>query len=88
MAATKNSTQGGERPAPADHGGDFNPDTASSRPLSTVQSITSTGQTVGSPLSLPSVFLSPIRSDIVHIVHTNMRKNNRQPYAVSPGAGK
>lgn len=38
-------------------------------------------------VSLPSVFLSPIRTDVVHIVHTNMSKNKRQPYAVSEKAG-
>jgi len=36
---------------------------------------------------MPSVFLSPIRPDIVQFVHTNMRKNARQAYAVSEGAG-
>jgi len=36
---------------------------------------------------LPSVFLAPIRPDIVHFVHTNMAKNRRQPYAVSEAAG-
>jgi len=36
---------------------------------------------------LPTVFLAPIRNDIVHFVHTNMAKNRRQPYAVSEMAG-
>jgi large subunit ribosomal protein L4e len=36
---------------------------------------------------LPQVFLTPIRSDIVQFVHTNMRKNGRQPYAVAKWAG-
>jgi len=36
---------------------------------------------------LPQVFLTPIRSDIVQFVHTNMRKNGRQPYAVASWAG-
>jgi large subunit ribosomal protein L4e len=31
---------------------------------------------------MPSVFLAPIRPDIVQFVHTNMRKNARQAYAV------
>lgn len=35
----------------------------------------------------PDVFNAPIRKDIVHYVHTNMSKNRRQPYAVSPEAG-
>jgi len=38
-------------------------------------------------IELPHVFLSPIRPDIVQFVHTNMRKNARQAYAVKTGAG-
>lgn len=37
--------------------------------------------------TLPQVFVAPIRPDIVHFVHTSMAKNQRQAYAVSPGAG-
>jgi len=44
------------------------------------------GQTVGS-VPLPSVFLTPIRSDIVQFVHTNLAKNKRQAYSVSNDAG-
>jgi large subunit ribosomal protein L4e len=33
-------------------------------------------------LAMPEVFLAPIRPDIVQFVHTNMRKNARQAYAV------
>nr|WP_272689924.1 50S ribosomal protein L4 [Providencia sp. PROV020] len=36
---------------------------------------------------MPAVFRAPIRPDIVNFVHTNMRKNKRQPYAVSELAG-
>lgn len=36
---------------------------------------------------LPTVFKAPIRSDIVHFVHTNMAKNKRQAYAVNVDAG-
>jgi len=36
---------------------------------------------------LPAVFKAPIRSDIVHFVHTNMAKNSRQAYAVNVDAG-
>lgn len=36
---------------------------------------------------MPFVFTSPIRNDVVQFVHTNMRKNSRQPYAVSRMAG-
>jgi len=38
-------------------------------------------------VALPGVFSAPIRPDLVRFVHTNMAKNNRQPYAVSHGAG-
>mmetsp|Transcript_6838 Transcript_6838/g.12960 ORF Transcript_6838/g.12960 Transcript_6838/m.12960 type:complete len:466 (+) Transcript_6838:26-1423(+) len=38
-------------------------------------------------VKLPEVFVAPIRPDIVHFVHTNMAKNKRQAYGVSPGAG-
>ena len=44
------------------------------------------GKTTGSTL-LPAVFKAPIRTDVVQFVHTNMRKNKRQPYAVSTKAG-
>jgi ribosomal protein L4 len=37
--------------------------------------------------ALPAVFTAPIRADIVSMVHTNMAKNHRQPYAVSTKAG-
>ena len=37
--------------------------------------------------TLPAVFRAPIRSDVVQFVHTNMRKNKRQPYAVKSVAG-
>ena len=37
--------------------------------------------------TLPAVFKAPIRTDVVQFVHTNMRKNKRQPYAVSSIAG-
>lgn len=33
------------------------------------------------------MFLAPIRPDIVQFVHTNMRKNSRQAYAVNTDAG-
>jgi len=41
---------------------------------------------VGS-VPLPAVFKAPIRPDIVQLVHKNMAKNHRQPYAVSEKAG-
>lgn len=36
---------------------------------------------------LPSVFLAPIRLDIVRFVHTNLNKNRRQPVGVHVEAG-
>merc|ERR1711906_36340 len=40
-----------------------------------------------SQVAMPSVFLAPIRPDVVHFVHSNMAKNSRQAYAVSKWAG-
>jgi len=37
--------------------------------------------------SLPAIFGSPIRPDVVQFVWTQMAKNRRQPYAVSASAG-
>ena len=39
-------------------------------------------------VALPGIFLAPIRPDIVNFVHTNMRKNKRQPYAPFEHAGE
>jgi len=55
------------------------------RPLVSVFSLT--GEKSGET-TLPSVMTAPMRPDIVQFVHTNMNKNNRQAYAVSPWAGK
>ena len=55
------------------------------RPLVSVFSLT--GEKSGET-ALPSVMTAPMRPDIVQFVHTNMNKNNRQAYAVSPWAGK
>jgi large subunit ribosomal protein L4e len=41
----------------------------------------------GTQVSMPEVFTAPIRPDIVGFVHTNMRKNSRQAYAVKDMAG-
>jgi len=38
-------------------------------------------------VTLPGVFVAPIRPDVVHFVHTNVAKNRRQPYAVAENAG-
>ncbi|XP_045156322.1 60S ribosomal protein L4-like [Mercenaria mercenaria] len=45
------------------------------------------GESSGSNVSLPAVFKAPIRPDIVSFVHFEMKKNSRQPYAVSKKAG-
>merc|ERR1712154_654687 len=42
---------------------------------------------MGSNVTLPAVFRAPIRPDIVNFVHFEMKKNGRQPYAVSKAAG-
>ncbi|BAM40301.1 60S ribosomal protein L4/L1 [Theileria orientalis strain Shintoku] len=47
---------------------------------------TSTEKRVGSTV-MPKVFSTPLRSDLVHYVHTNMSKNKRQAYAVSKLSG-
>lgn len=59
---------------------------ACARPLISVFS--DKGETSGKNVVLPAVFTAPIRPDVVNFVHTNMRKNKRQPYAVSELAGK
>jgi len=40
-----------------------------------------------SSVKMQDVFGTPIRLDIVRDIHTNMRKNARQPYAVKEMAG-
>lgn len=59
--------------------------TAAARPVLTVMNA-ETGEPSGST-SMPAVFTSPIRNDIVELVHTNMRKNRRQAYAVGRLSG-
>lgn len=57
-----------------------------SRPVVSVFDPESSTKAV-STVTLPAVFTAPIRSDVVHYVHTLMAKNKRQPYAVSLIAG-
>jgi len=57
---------------------------ATARPLVGVYT---DGKTQSGTVTLPGVFTSPIRSDIVQDVHSRMSKNKRQPYAVSKYAG-
>uniref|UniRef100_M3YWN8 Large ribosomal subunit protein uL4 n=1 Tax=Mustela putorius furo TaxID=9669 RepID=M3YWN8_MUSPF len=54
---------------------------ACARPLISVYS--EKGESFGINVTLPAVFKVPIRPDNVNFVHTNLCKNNRQPYAVS-----
>ncbi|XP_028349139.2 60S ribosomal protein L4-like [Physeter macrocephalus] len=61
------------------------PAMACARPLISVYS--EKGESSGKNVTLPAVFKAPIQPDIVNFVHTNLRKNNRQPYAVSELAG-
>ncbi|PIO16453.1 hypothetical protein AB205_0061370, partial [Aquarana catesbeiana] len=53
---------------------------ACARPLITVYS--EKGETSGKNVTMPAVFKAPIRPDIVNFVHTNLRKNSRQPFSV------
>ncbi|XP_053214467.1 60S ribosomal protein L4-A-like [Panonychus citri] len=55
------------------------------RPLISVY--TEQNKKSGVNVKLPAVFRAPIRTDIVNFVHTNLRKNNRQPHGVSKEAG-
>ena len=57
---------------------------AAVRPTVTVHGISGKATT---SVPLPSVFSAPIRRDVVHFVHTNIRKNHRQAYAVMDDAG-
>src|SRR3954452_17357074 len=41
----------------------------------------------GAQVKMPAVFRAPIRPDVVNFIHDQMRKNKRQPYAVSTKAG-
>jgi len=59
--------------------------TAAYRPLVSVY--TDKNESSGVSVKLPAVFRAPIRTDVVNFVHTNIRKNKRQPYAVSREAG-
>lgn len=54
------------------------------RPLVNVHS--EKGEVVAS-VTLPAVFKTNIRPDVVRFVHTSMNKNKRQAYAVSEKAG-
>jgi large subunit ribosomal protein L4e len=53
----------------------------------TVSIIGGDGKPSGATHSIPTVFSSPIRPDIVQQIHTAVAKNKRQPYSVSEKAG-
>jgi len=59
-----------------------------SRPTCTVFAADGEGATAASSAPLPGVFLSPIRPDVVHFVHSRVAMNKRQPYCVNKYAGK
>ncbi|KAL7718390.1 Large ribosomal subunit protein uL4 [Entamoeba marina] len=54
----------------------------SSRPFVTIYDGI-TGEAEKTPVRLPSVFLAPVRGDVVHFVFRNQNKNKRQPEAVT-----
>ena len=60
---------------------------ATSRPVVSVYSKDSKNEIVDS-ISLPGVFKTTIRNDIVQFVHTNMNKNRRQAHGVFSKAGQ
>lgn len=60
---------------------------ANARPLVSVYS-EKNEQIKEKSICLPAVFKAPIRPDVVNDIHQLMRRNKRQPYAVSEQAGK
>uniref|UniRef100_A0A7E4VUL7 Ribos_L4_asso_C domain-containing protein n=1 Tax=Panagrellus redivivus TaxID=6233 RepID=A0A7E4VUL7_PANRE len=59
--------------------------TMAARPLVTVYN--EKNEPTGTQVKLPAVFTAPIRPDLVSFIHDQLRKNKRQPYAVSTKAG-
>ncbi|KAL7062042.1 hypothetical protein AAHC03_0628 [Spirometra sp. Aus1] len=55
------------------------------RPLVNVYNLS--GACTKAAIKMPAVFGAPMRSDLLNFVHDQLRKNSRQPYAVSPKAG-
>jgi len=60
---------------------------STTRPLVQVRTISKQGGEKGASATLPAIFQAPIRPDVVRWTWTQMAKNRRQPYAVSPSAG-
>ncbi|CAH8551984.1 unnamed protein product [Heterobilharzia americana] len=58
---------------------------AVARPIVNVYGVN--GASTGATIKMPGVFTAPLRMDLLNFVHDQMRKNSRQPYAVSTKAG-
>nr|CAX70908.1 putative ribosomal protein L4 [Schistosoma japonicum] len=58
---------------------------AVTRPIVNVYGVN--GTSTGATIKMPAVFTTPFRLDLLNFVHDQMRKNSRQPYAVSTKAG-
>lgn len=59
---------------------------ATARPVVSIYNFENPSEKTGT-VPMPYVLQSPLRPDLVREVHTNMAKNKRQAYAVSPKAG-
>ena len=58
---------------------------ACARPL--ISAYSEKGESSGKNVTLPAELKAPIQPDVVNLAHTNLCKNNRQPYAASELAG-
>lgn len=58
---------------------------ALARPIVNVYNLK--GERSKGSIRMPDVFNAPMRPDVLSFVHDNLRKNSRQPYAVSAKAG-
>merc|ERR1719478_1768819 len=59
---------------------------ATARPSVSVYQSDNPSEKSGS-VTMPAVMASPLRPDLVRYIHTNVSKNRRQAYAVTPKAG-
>eukprot|EP00401_Gymnodinium_catenatum_P035619 CAMPEP_0117564966 /NCGR_PEP_ID=MMETSP0784-20121206/56320_1 /TAXON_ID=39447 /ORGANISM="" /LENGTH=70 /DNA_ID=CAMNT_0005362735 /DNA_START=65 /DNA_END=274 /DNA_ORIENTATION=+ len=59
---------------------------ATARPVVSVYQFDKASEKTGT-MPLPVALTSPLRPDLVRYIHTNISKNRRQAYAVSPKAG-
>jgi len=62
------------------------PTMALARPTVSIYQYDNPSEKTGT-VPMPTVMLSPLRPDLVRIVHTNMSKNTRMPYAVGDKVG-